>query len=90
MVEIIWKTSEDISGRIDTGKEVDVLVSAKKLENGIMTLLPAVTVLYIDLTSPELLEPLYGNPAGILIMTLCLMVYAAACILAARIMNIEV
>ena len=90
MVEIIGKTSDDIAGRIDTLKEIDVMISAKKLENNIMTLFPAATILYIDITSPGLLAPLYGNIRGVLIMTACLAVYAAAAVFAVRIMNIEV
>jgi len=90
MAEIMGKTAEDIGGRIDTMKEIDVLVSAKRMEQHIMTLLPALTIFYIDMTSGGLLDPLYGNAAGISVMSICLALYAFAAVLAGRIMNIEV
>ena len=90
LVEIIGRTAQDISDRVDTEKEIDVLISAKKLEQSIMMTLPAVTILYVDLSSPGLLDPLYRNAAGIAVMTGCLAVYALAAFLAGKIMNIEV
>ena len=90
MVEIIGRTAQDIADRVDTEKEIDVLISAKKMEQTIMMMLPVATILYVDFTSPGLLDPLYGNAAGILIMTGCLAVYAGAACIAGKIMKIEV
>lgn len=37
-----------------------------------------------------MLDPLYGNLIGIIVMTVCLLVYMAAIQLAAKILDIEV
>ena len=90
MVEILRKTAEDIGAKIDTQNEIAVLISSKKLELNIMTLIPMGIIVYIDLTSDGLLQPLYGNAAGIAIMTVCLGIYIAAVLIGRKIMKIEV
>lgn len=90
LVDIIKKTAYDIAARIDTRNEINVLISAKKLEQTIMSFMPMGIIIYIGLASPDILAPLYGNLTGIIIMTVCLIIYAAAYIISARIMHIEV
>ena len=90
MVEIIRRTAGDIAAKVDTGNEISVMVSAKKLEQRIMMAMPLAMILYIDLTSGGLLAPLYGNVLGVIIMTACLAVYAAAWLISKKIMDIKV
>lgn len=90
MVGIVERTSDNIAGRIDTRNEIAVLVSARQLEQRIMTLIPVGMILYMDLTSDGLLDPLYGNLPGILIMTVCLGIYAASILIGRKIVQIEV
>lgn len=90
LVEIINNTAESIADKIDTKNEISVVISSKKLEQKIMSVIPLGILLYIQLTSSDMLSPLYGNVKGFLIMFLCLLVYGAAYCLSLKIMNIEV
>ena len=90
MVEIMRKTSADISAKVDTKNEISVLISAKRLEQNIMMLMPAAIIVYMRVSSDGLLDPLYKNAAGILIMSACLGVYALAWYMGRRITDIEV
>lgn len=90
MVEIIKKTTSDIASKIDTKNEISVLISSKKFEHNIMSIMPVAIILYVELTSKGLLDPLYGNLKGILIMSVCLALYGFAYYLGQKIMNIEV
>ena len=90
MVAIIRKTSDSIAGKIDTRSEIAVLISSKRLEQNIMTMIPIGIILYIDLTSGGLLDPLYGNFTGVVIMSICLAVYGAAVLLGRKLIRIEV
>ncbi len=90
MVDIIRKTAGDITARIDTRNEISVLISAKKLEQTIMSFMPMGIIIYIGIASPDILAPLYGNITGVIIMTICLFIYAAAYFISAKIMAIEV
>ncbi len=90
LVEIINKTSGDISSKADIKREISVAVSSKRLEQRIMSFMPLCIILYIGLFSPDMIAPLYGNLIGIAIMTVCLGLYIFAFFISLRIMNIEV
>ena len=52
--------------------------------------MPLVITLYLRLTSPEYIDVLYGNVMGIIVMTICLLIYAAAVMLAQKITDINI
>ena len=90
MVEIIKNTVATISQKTDTAREISVLISAKQLEQLIMDVVPIAIILYLRVTSPELVGRLYGNVTGIVVMTACLIVYGAAVVISLRISDIRV
>jgi len=90
MVEILSRTSDNLAGRVQTRSEIAVLISSKKLEQNIMTLIPVGIILYMEVTSQGMLEPLYGNPLGVLIMTICLGIYLFSMWMGRRIIRIDV
>lgn len=79
-----------ISEKIDTEKETQTLIASKKFEFEIMCAVPFAIILYMKLTFREFLSVLYGNAAGMIIMTICLTVYIAAYITGRKIIRIEV
>ena len=90
MVEIIKDTVLTISQKADTAREISVLISAKQLEQLIMDVIPIAIIMYLRLTAPELVGRLYGNMAGIFVMTACLSVYGAAVFISLKIADIKV
>lgn len=90
MTEVIGKTITVISQKIDVEKEIEVLISAKKMEARIMNLVPFFIIFYIDLTSPGFFTPLYHNIFGMILMSLCMGFYIFAYFLSERIVNIHV
>ncbi len=90
MTEIIERTIDVISRKIDVEKEIDVLISAKRMEAGIMNMVPFFIIFYISITSSGFFEPLYHNMFGIITMTICMGIYMAAFLLSERIVNIDV
>ena len=89
-VEIIRKTASDIAAKIDTRQEITVLITSKRFEQNIMNVVPLGIIVYISLTSGGLLDQLYGNVLGILVMTVCLGLYGFAFVLSRKIMDIRV
>ena len=90
LVEIIRKTASDIASKIDTQEEIAVVVRAKRLEQNIMTLMPPLIILYVDLTAGSMLDPLYQTLTGRIVMFVCLLIYAGACYLGQKITRIRV
>ena len=89
-ITIIRNAVRIISEKIDTEKEIHTLIASKKFEFEIMCAVPFAIILYMKLTFREFLSVLYGNAAGMIIMTICLTVYIAAYITGRKIIRIEV
>lgn len=90
LTEILEKTALVIEQKIETEKEIQMMISAKKLEQKIMSAVPFLIIFYIGITSKGFFDVLYHNILGIVVMTVCLGFYGAACMLSRRIVEIEV
>ncbi len=90
LTEIISRTIAVISQKMDVEKEIEVLISAKRMEARIMNLVPFFIIIYIGLTSRGFFDPLYHNIFGIVLMTICMTVYIAAYLLSEKIINIAI
>ena len=88
--ETLEKSARIIEEKIDVKKEIDSLLSAKKMEHTFMSLMPAGIILYMRLTSPGFLDVLYHNIAGVCIMTICLILYLTAFFFGRRMVQIEI
>ena len=90
MTAIIQNTVNQIGDKIDVRREIDTLLAAKRYELKVMSVIPYVIIAYMALSFPEFTDCLYKNPVGAGVMSVCLGVYLAACVLGARLVNIEV
>lgn len=75
---IIKNTSAKMVQIMDTKREIQTLLAAKIYEQKIMTVMPLAIILYIRAGSADFLKSLYHNLPGIAVMTICLVIYAAA------------
>lgn len=78
LAEIIRSSAELISRKAELKREVDTLLSGKKMELNIMKLMPFAILAYIGITNPGYFDMLYDNLYGRLIMTGCLAAYIGA------------
>ncbi len=90
MTEILAETADTIEQKIMVDKEIQVMISSKKMEQKIMNVIPFIIILYIDITSKGFFDALYHNPVGVTVMTACLFVYIAALLMSGKIVEIEV
>lgn len=90
LIEIIRNTSSTISKKEETRKEIQTILSAKKMEQMIMSAIPCFILIYIQTVSPGFLDGMYHNPTGIVIMGGCLLIYGLAFWWGRRIVEIEV
>ena len=89
-VEIMQRTVENIGSKIRLEEEIQTMIAQKKMEQKVMNVMPVFLLIYLDITSPGYLDVLYGNLLGVVIMTACLLSYAAAVWFSERMANIEV
>ena len=85
---ILRNSADLISDRIEVQREITTQISAKKMEQGIMDLVPFGIILYIDTTSPGFFAPLYHSVFGVAVMSAMLAVYIGAYLLAGKILDI--
>ena len=89
-IAIIRNSVKIISEKIDTEKEIQTMLAAKKLEFDLMCVIPFGIILYMKLTFREFIGILYGNLTGAAVMSCCLLLYLAAYRLGKKIIKIEV
>lgn len=89
LIAIVKSTAMGISEKIDTDREIQLILSEKKFEQGIMNLIPLIMILYIKITSPDLMEIMYDSLIGRVIMTGCLLVYGIAFYVGRKMVEIE-
>lgn len=90
MASIMKRTIVMVKEKIEIQKEIQIMLSGKKYEQKIMSLVPIGVMAYISVTSKGFFDVLYHNRAGIVIMSICLLVYALAICFAEYLTQIEV
>lgn len=90
LTEILEKTAAVIEQKIETDKEIQLMISSKKTEQKIMNMVPFLIIFYIGTTSKGFFDVLYHNIIGIAVMTVCLLFYGVAYLFSKRIVEIEV
>lgn len=90
LTEILEKTAGVIEQKIETDKEIQLMIGARKMEQKIMNMVPFLIIFYIGTTSRGFFDVLYHNIVGVAVMTVCLLFYGAAYLLSKKIVEIEV
>lgn len=90
LIKILRSTSRMIGDKIEVTREIITMMSAKKFEANIMGIIPIGIILYMKISSPGFLDPLYHNLVGGFIMTISLIIYVVSFTLMSRILAIEV
>ena len=86
----IKDTAVKIQESIQVKQEIETITTEKRLELKVMSVMPMGILFYITLTSGSFIAPLYGNLAGTIIMTACLIAYGLLILLGRKIIDIKV
>ena len=89
LTEIIERSASVIEDKIETEKEIEVVISARQMEQRIMNVVPFGILLYISAASKGFFDVLYKNAAGVVIMSVCMVIYVGAVFLSGKITDIE-
>ncbi len=84
---MIDAASSSISRRLAVEEEMETLLSARKLEQRVMNAMPFLIVWYVEVSNPGYFDMLYGNLAGMALMTVCMGIYLAAYALSEQIFD---
>lgn len=86
----VRKCASVLQEKISIEEDIELMITQKRYEGKIITLMPVVIIMFLSLASPEYISILYGNAAGIIIMTGYLLAAGAAYYLIDRITAIQV
>lgn len=90
LISVSKITSRMISDKIEVIRDIKTIIHAKKLEANIMKGIPLFILLYLSLSSPGFLNPLYHSIPGILVMSVLLACYFGAYLIINKIIAIEI
>jgi tight adherence protein B len=90
IISILSNTTRNISEKVIVREEISVVISGKRMEQRIMCTVPFGIIFYIRCTSPNFLNVVYGNLSGVILMSICLVIYGLSYYLGIKIMKIEV
>ena len=69
LISIIRNTTQIIQQKEEVLSEIDTIISGKRMEQRVMSIIPAAIVVYLKFTAAEFIQPLYGNVYGAVMMT---------------------
>lgn len=87
---IIGKTVRIMKEKDETEKEIAVILSGRKYEQRVMCIIPICIIIYLRITGRGFLSVLYHNPAGMVIMTACLIIYITSYLISMKLIDIKV
>lgn len=91
LVNVIKQTSDIITDKIEIQQDIKVLVSQKKFESKIMAVAPIGIILFLKMSSPDFVAPLFDfSSPGPIIMTIALGCVACSLLISQKIMDIKV
>lgn len=90
IIHVIAITSKIISDKVEVKRDIRTLITAKRLEANIMKGVPLLILVYLSVSSPGFLDPLYHNLFGTVVMTFFLIAYLVSILMIDKIVDIEV
>lgn len=89
LIKIVKNAANTISRKIETEREIKVIINEKKYEQMIMNIIPLCIVVYVRITSPEMMSVMYNTFTGRVIMSVCLIIYIFAVVLGYKLSKVE-
>lgn len=87
---IMKRTASVLQEKIETSRDIQTVISQKKMEARIMDIVPIGIILYLQVSSPDFLAGLYGSVVGIVVMTGCLAIYIFAVLFSEKLVDLKV
>ncbi|QOX62924.1 hypothetical protein FRZ06_06000 [Anoxybacterium hadale] len=90
LIRVLGKASEMITDKITIEKEINTITAQKRFETKILTAIPIMIILFLQLVSPEYISALYEGFNGRLLMTAALGGIGASYYISTKLTRIEV
>ena len=88
LIRVMRRSISQITQKMEVQREIETVLAARRLELRLMLAMPFAILLYMRMAFSGMMSLLYGSLPGVIVMTLCLGLYAAAGIIGHRIVRI--
>lgn len=89
IVSIMKNTIRMLQERMDAEQEIAVTIAQQRLEFQIMSVVPLAIMIYLNIGTGGMMDCLYGNLTGIIVMTACLIIYGGCYLYGKRLLEFE-
>ncbi|MCQ2400868.1 MAG: type II secretion system F family protein [Lachnospiraceae bacterium] len=90
LTDITERAVSVIREKMEVSEEIRNITASKRFEQKIMLTIPFFLILYLDVTNPGYLDPMYETVAGRVIMTGCLLLMSASWFVSGKILDIKI
>lgn len=87
LIRVLRRSISQTAEKLEVQREIRAVLAARRMELRLMLAMPYAVLLYMRLVFPQMTARLYGNAAGALMMTVCLVLYASAALIGRRIIR---
>ena len=89
LILIMKNTIRMLQEKMDVADEIYTIITEKQLEFYLMCVIPLGIIFYMRIGAETMIEQLYGNVMGIVVMTGCLMIYGGCYFYGKRLLEFE-
>ena len=90
LVEVVKRTASIISDRIEMEQDINTMLAQRNLERKILNIMPVIVLALISITARDYIAPVYDTAAVSFVMTIAVLLLAAAYFLSRKIMDIKI
>lgn len=90
LVEIIRNTSQVINDKIETKNEIETLLSQKRFEQKVLSLMPVALIVLLSLTQGDYMYDVFHTAVGRVVMTVAIIMIGTGYLISKKIMNIKI
>lgn len=88
-IKVMRVTANHIQSKVETQQEIDTLLSAQRMEQKVMNVMPLGILAFINISGAGFLNAMYGNITGVLIMSAALAIYGFSIWLSEKIGDVK-
>jgi tight adherence protein B len=89
LVEVIRNTTGIINDKVEIRQEIDTMLSERRFEQKVLSLLPPAMILLLSVTAADYMEPVFTTFEGRAAMSAAIVLFAAAYFISKRIMDVH-
>lgn len=90
LVQVIRNSTDILNDKIEIRQEIDTLLTERRFEQKVLNIMPVLMIFFISASAGDFMQPVFTTIPGNIVMTLAILLLAAAYVISKKITDIEV